>query len=1302
MSPETTIVAEVSVSEALRLAAALRERLLPGRESGLGGSVWTELLEVFARVDANRTEVRRAAAEVVTVLAQPGACARDAGTLSECLRLLLGLGGHGPQVALRLLDEMPLPLAQMIVLMDSLSPRERLHLANALCLGVQSVDAGLAEHAHVLMASLDLPVVDVTDFLADLQNRGAELAWPIKERLRNGEYGRFLRERFAADPAHLENPVLLDAAAALGDMAAVTRLVVTSAPPARPSARLLRLAARQVVADDPWIAKTILAGLGASCPEVVGAAAHALVEIGFDKSGQLLGRLFSRSRDMRRVLAHRALVLPRGAFEEFLAQFDAAGGRKITVYLFFCLVRLDPDFCLACLKRKELGFASLLSDEDAQAVESFILSQRKRGRDDERRIEGAFVPGAEQASIPSRGFLARFFGRERADPGHVLGRQRGVDGIDFSSTSLKLGSFTDRTVRDCVFAGATLASARFERTTFGGVDFAGAKLTSCTFVSCSFTACSLRGAALRDCVFVDCEFKAADLSEARLDGVRFRGAMFVACHFGGAVLFGCTFSESQFRHCHLAQARLDRTRIRSSRLLACFLPDMNCRECSFAGVEFSECSLVSSAFAECSFTCVTARQTAFAGCRAVGCKADSAPFMRLMEETLWPLLEDLDAGRAAEAPTKALKEGRAARFMDAVLRRFARQRSLRVAELRMAGENDRRLAWAEAIMTPRQAKFLRLLPALLNGREYEAEHGLLGVPACRLEGFAPSFEQAEELTALTDSTLPKGRGGKINIAGLYAMGSLGTLAQSVKSDLDCWVCLDDGRVDALALDGLRGKLAHLEAWARDEFGLEVHFFLMTLDDIRVNRFGASDEESSGSAQALLLKDEFYRTFLRLGGGVPAWCLMPSGISAEEYERLLPEVLAHPLCEPRRVIDLGPLLEIPPEEFFGACLWQIVKAIKSPFKSIMKLGLLEQYARQNPSKGGLLCEEIKANIVRRVPDPWAVDPSLALYARVRSYYKDIGETQALYLLREAFAQRFSLVAPTPCSSLARSGVLAAMRQVFGDGVEPGVPSGNEQWSLARSSKMGTLIGAFMIGAYGRIRERLAQGEAMVASRITPQDMTRLGRRIICAFARRDHKVERAPFLMQAKRAFREMHLSADKAPGRKTRWRIKGRPFGAAAGEWETVRVSEDPVALFAFIVANGFWSESTPLHGDATIAPLAMEEVTGLLNTLTAFFAQDSFEVDPDAYLGEEQVVRAFFVLNLLASRDAKELREVWSICLTSWGELLCIHDTKPDPIIFKSAAHYLTRRHKLTPQPFAVLDSFIPRRSPCPRIVLA
>ena len=53
-------------------------------------------------------------------------------------------------------------------------------------------------------------------------------------------------------------------------------------------------------------------------------------------------------------------------------------------------------------------------------------------------------------------------------------------------------------------------------------------------------------------------------------------------------------------------------------------------------------------------------------------------------------------------------------------------------------------------------------------------------------------------------------------------------------------------------------------------------------------------------------------------------------------------------------------EIPSEEFFGASLWQIVKALKSPFKSVMKLALLDKYMHYRDT-GIFLCNRIKNNL-----------------------------------------------------------------------------------------------------------------------------------------------------------------------------------------------------------------------------------------------------------------------------------------------------------------------------------------------------
>ena len=70
------------------------------------------------------------------------------------------------------------------------------------------------------------------------------------------------------------------------------------------------------------------------------------------------------------------------------------------------------------------------------------------------------------------------------------------------------------------------------------------------------------------------------------------------------------------------------------------------------------------------------------------------------------------------------------------------------------------------------------------------------------------------------------------------------------------------------------------------------------------------------------------------------------------------------------IDFGHLEAIPPEEYFGASLWQIVKAIKSPFKSIMKFALLERYVDES-QRGGLLCDRLKEQLLLGRRDVWRV-------------------------------------------------------------------------------------------------------------------------------------------------------------------------------------------------------------------------------------------------------------------------------------------------------------------------------------------
>ncbi|WP_171892183.1 class I adenylate cyclase, partial [Pseudomonas aeruginosa] len=96
----------------------------------------------------------------------------------------------------------------------------------------------------------------------------------------------------------------------------------------------------------------------------------------------------------------------------------------------------------------------------------------------------------------------------------------------------------------------------------------------------------------------------------------------------------------------------------------------------------------------------------------------------------------------------------------------------------------------------------------------------------------------------------------------------------------------------------------------------------------------------------LLLDEFYRSAIWLGGRTPLWWLVPPA-HERRYDEYCRTLLGKRFIRAEEVLDLGHLAHIPAREFIGAGLWQLSKAIDSPYKSLLKLLLTEAYASEHP-------------------------------------------------------------------------------------------------------------------------------------------------------------------------------------------------------------------------------------------------------------------------------------------------------------------------------------------------------------------
>lgn len=331
--------------------------------------------------------------------------------------------------------------------------------------------------------------------------------------------------------------------------------------------------------------------------------------------------------------------------------------------------------------------------------------------------------------------------------------------------------------------------------------------------------------------------------------------------------------------------------------------------------------------------------------------------------------------------------------------------------------NQQRYARTCAALSERQQQFLQLLPLLFHVNHpmlpgYVSHSTPAGVYQFSPDAdqlryakiLARSFHYQRDLTEKTS-----------HIDALFIMGSMGTIAQSESSDLDVWVChsLENTHTHVHELER---KCTLISRWAAQQLHFEVHFFLMQAQEFASQRHSGLSSEASGSAQHYLLLDEFYRTALWLAGKVPLWWFVPA-TQEQDYNNYREKLLGRRFLKAQDVIDFGGLPDIPANEFIGAGVWQLYKAIESPYKSVLKLLLLEVYASGSsaalPEAGTTdtnvaacsaaepLALSLKRAIYAGEPDADLLDPYVMVYQRIEYYLQQYQQLQRLDLVRRCF-------------------------------------------------------------------------------------------------------------------------------------------------------------------------------------------------------------------------------------------------------------------------------------------------------------
>lgn len=471
------------------------------------------------------------------------------------------------------------------------------------------------------------------------------------------------------------------------------------------------------------------------------------------------------------------------------------------------------------------------------------------------------------------------------------------------------------------------------------------------------------------------------------------------------------------------------------------------------------------------------------------------------------------------------------------------------------------------------------------------------------------------------------------IQGLYTIGSVGTISQTSSSDCDIWICIDKENFDDKDRVNLSRKVNIIKDWMDSNLRIPVYFFICDIDDIRSGNFGNLDEESSGSAQRNVLKEEFYRTSILIAGKIPLWwvCFDPDGdVDYEEFASLYEK----DFFGDYDFIDMGSVPEIGRDEYFGAALWQFNKSLTRPLKSVIKMLLLEMFLGAPSSE--LLCHRFRKLTMNQQKNPVFCDPSVFTWGAILEYKQDADpETfafiQKCYYLRNEI--KFFSKAETIKETIGRD--------IFRD-----YPLKRTEiyrlndfaiWPLSEQLDFGEKTLDLLTQIYKRITPR----QKGTANRLTQRDMTIIGRKLaVCLEKKRD----KIPVIHKPSSILNLPKLT-----------------FISKASEWEVVAHGDPPAPVaastdIAYCIAYLVWNDLYQMM-DVRMAPnptpVTLQEIHNLAKRIREIFGSfDITGIDFKNFLEPENVTKMLVIVSFESADQLRDMNDISILYGNHWGEL--------------------------------------------------
>ena len=527
--------------------------------------------------------------------------------------------------------------------------------------------------------------------------------------------------------------------------------------------------------------------------------------------------------------------------------------------------------------------------------------------------------------------------------------------------------------------------------------------------------------------------------------------------------------------------------------------------------------------------------------------------------------------------------------------------------------NHQRLERTQNSLKWKQRNFLNLLPLFFHINHKQLPGYVSGDTPSGISLYSPDKASLDAAKSLAkDFEYKETPIVRRDIHSLFIMGSVGTVAQSEKSDFDIWLCYNP-QLDDNQLTELQVKCDYIEVWA-ESIGLEVHFFPMNADKFRSGEaHNKLSSESSGSTQHHLLLDEFYRTSILLAGRYPIWWLVPPD-QEKHYDEFVNHLTETQFVESDSVIDFGGLSKVPVEEFFGAGLWQVYKGIDSPYKSVLKILLMETYASSYPNCE-LLSQHFKQKVYNGNTDLNTLDPYVILLQRLEDYLIKRDEKERLELVRRCFY--FKVNVPLSVPSRGKDDWQRACLKEFTSSWNWSNELVEEmdkryEWKIHRVLQERKVLVEDLTHSY-MFLSKFARNNAGL-TRISQKDLNVLGRKLYAAFEKKPGKIELVNRGVSTNIVERKLTLQQATTRTGGESWHILIETQNTAANRAApaVIKRGNSAAELLTWCHFNRLINPGTIVSLDTNAGSLKVEEVKNILDALEQVF--------PDGQLPEVSI----------------------------------------------------------------------------------